>query len=75
MAPQFGSATCDFDVGETNDGEHQLIAIKPKASLAILNQGMLTFELNQEFDPDDARNLAKMLNDWITRIHFKPFDC
>jgi len=75
MAPQFGSATCDFNVGETHDGQHLLIAVKPKASLAILDKGTLTFELNQGFEPEDAKNLAKMLNDWITQIHFEPFDC
>jgi hypothetical protein len=66
---------CDFKVCETHDGQHQFITIKPKASLPILNQGMLTFELNQGFETDDAKNLAKMLNDWVTQIRFEPFDC
>jgi hypothetical protein len=75
MATQFGTAMCDFNVCETHDGQPQFIAIKPKASLSILNQGKLTFELNQGFETDDAKNLAKLLNDWVTQIRFEPFDC
>jgi hypothetical protein len=39
-----------------------------------LNQGTLTFELNQGFELNDAETLAKMLKDWITQIHFEPID-
>jgi hypothetical protein len=59
---QYGSATCDFDVGETQDCKHRLISIRPKT------------ELNQGFELDDAKALAKMLHDWITQIHFEPVE-
>jgi hypothetical protein len=71
---QFGSSTCDFDVAETHDGKHRVIAIKPKDNHSLLNQGTLTFELNQGFELNDAETLAKMLKDWITQIHFEPID-
>jgi hypothetical protein len=72
---EYGSATCGFDVGETQDGKIRLIASEPKADQAILNRGKLTLELNPGFELDDAKSLAKMLNDWITQIHFEPTDC
>jgi hypothetical protein len=40
--------------------------------LSLLNPGRLTFELNQGFELGDAKTLAKMLNDWITRVQFEP---
>jgi len=75
MAPQGVSAECDFGVSETHDGMHQMIAVKPKAGLAGLDPGTLTFELAQGFEAEDARNLAKMLNDWITQVHFEKVTC
>jgi hypothetical protein len=48
--------------------------IKPKDNHSLLNQGTLTFELNQGFELNDAETLAKMLKDWITQIHFEPID-
>ncbi|MDR3671346.1 MAG: hypothetical protein P4L36_10890 [Holophaga sp.] len=71
----YGSATCGFDVDETQDGKFRLIAIKPKADSAILKRGTITLELNSGFELDDAKTLAKMLNDWITQVHFEPIDC
>jgi hypothetical protein len=69
---QNGSATCDFDVGESQDGKHRLISISPKVELAPQSHGKVTLELNQGFELNDAKKLAKMLNDWITQIHFEP---
>ena len=71
---QYGSATCDLDVGETQDGKHRLISIRPKTELALQPHGKVTLELNQGFELDDAKALAKMLHDWITQIHFEPVE-
>jgi hypothetical protein len=73
MAP-YGSATCDFDVGESHDGSHRLISIKPKTSSALLNRGKLTLELEPGFELGDAQVLAKMLHGWITQINFEPVE-
>ncbi len=69
---EFGSATCDFDVGESQDGSHMLIAVKPKQNISLLEHGTLTFELNHEFEMGDAKTLARLLRDWITRVRYEP---
>ena len=69
---EFGSATCDFDVDETRDGQRRLIAVKPRENIALLDRGKLTFELNAEFELGDARTLAKLLKDWITQVRYEP---
>ena len=69
---QFGSAVCDFDVAEAQDGKHRLISIKPKDRRAFLEEGQLTFELNPGFERGDAEKLTRMLKDWITQIRFEP---
>ena len=71
---QVGIAECDFDIGMTHDGLRRMIAIKPRQSLALSNQGSFTLELNQEFELGDAETLARMLRDWITKINFEPLD-
>lgn len=71
---QIGTAECNFDVGETHDGQRRLIEIKPKKSKALINQGSFTLELNQGFEQGDAETLARMLKNWITQIHFEPLD-
>ena len=69
---QVGIAECDIDVGMAHDGLHRMIAIKPRGSRALANQGSFTLELNREFELGDAETLARMLKDWITRINFEP---
>ena len=68
---QFASAECEFNVGETQDGKHRLISVRPKENVPHFNQGLLTLELNQEFELADATTLTRMLKDWITAIRFE----
>jgi len=68
---QFASAACEFSVGESQDGKHRLISVKPKSNIAPFKQGLLTFELNQEFEMGDAKTLTRMLQDWITEIRIE----
>jgi hypothetical protein len=68
---QFGSATCDFDVDEAQDGKHWMIAVKPRADIGLPVPGHLTFELKPDFEYGDAKVLTRMLKDWITQIHFE----
>ena len=69
---EFGCATCDFAVDETQDGQRRLIAVKPHENIALLDRGKLTFELNPEFQLGDAQVLAKLLKDWITQVRYEP---
>ena len=69
---QFASAECEFSVGETEDGQRRLISVKPKEDLAPCHKGMLTLELNHEFELADAKTLTRLLQDWITDIRFEP---
>jgi hypothetical protein len=69
---QFGSAVCDFDVDEAQDGKHWTIAVKPRADIGLPAPGQLTLELKPDFEYGDAQVLTRMLKDWITQIRFEP---
>jgi len=68
---QFGSAVCDFDVAETQDGKHRLISVKLEEAVAADDRGLLTFELKPDFERADAETLTRMLKDWISSIRFE----
>ena len=71
MTP-FGSAVCDFDVDEAQDGKHWTIAVKPRNGEGLPGPGRLTLELKPDFEYGDAKELTRMLKDWITQVRFDP---
>jgi hypothetical protein len=68
----FGSAVCDFDVNEGPDGGHWKIAVKPRNDIGLPAPGHISFELKPDFEYGDAKELTRMLKDWITQIRFEP---
>lgn len=68
---QFASVECDFSVGESRDGKHRLISVKPRKDAEAFNHSLLTLELNQEFELGDAKTLTRMLQGWISEIRLE----
>jgi hypothetical protein len=69
---RFGSAVCDFEVEKAEDGSHWLIAVRPRGGIGLPEAGQLAFELKPGFEGEDAKELSRMLKDWITRVRFEP---